>query len=148
VIDDALGGRGQARLGKLIDVLALPGFTARSDGRVVGVATWQPGVRAELVSLGVLADHRGHGIGGHLLERVVEEARNSGSVAVWLVTTNDNLDALALYQRHGFRLVRLVVGGVDAARELKPQIPHLGQYGIPLRDELVLERALHHNPSP
>jgi ribosomal protein S18 acetylase RimI-like enzyme len=142
VIDDALGGRAQVRLGELIDVLDLPGFTARLDGRVVGVATWQPGERAELVSLGVLADHRGQGIGGRLVERVVEEARGSGSAVVWLVTTNDNLDALALYQRHGFRLARLVVGGVDAARELKPQIPHVGQYGIPLRDELVLERAL------
>ena len=109
---------------------------------MVGVATWNPGDRAELVSLGVLAAQRGRGIGGHLLEHVVEEARDSGSRVVWLVTTNDNLDALALYQRHGFRLVRLVAGGVDAARELKPQIPRVGQYGIPLRDELVLERAL------
>ena len=114
---------------------------------MVGVATWNPGDRAELVSLGVLADHRGRGIGERLLERVVEEARDSGSAVVWLVTTNDNLDALALYQRHGFRLVRVVVGGVDAARELKPQIPRVGQHGIPMRDELVLERALD-NPSP
>ena len=147
MIDEALGGRAQVRLGERIDVLALPGFSARSDGRVAGVATWNPGDRAELVSLGVLAGHRGRGIGGRLLERVVEEARDSGSAVVWLVTTNDNLDALALYQRHGFRLVRLVVGGVDAARELKPQIPRVGQHGIPLRDELVLERALD-NPSP
>ncbi len=112
---------------------------------MVGVATWNPGDRAELVSLGVLADQRGRGIGGHLVERVVGEARDSGSVVVWLVTTNDNLDALAVYQRHGFRLVRLVVEGVDAARELKPQIPNVGQYGIPLHDELVLERALDTN---
>ena len=90
---------------------------------MVGVATWKPGERAELVSLGVLAGNRGRGIGGHLVERVVEEARDSGSAVVWLVTTNDNLDALALYQRHGFRLARLVVGGVDAARRTQTPDP-------------------------
>jgi hypothetical protein len=61
----------------------------------------------------------------------------------WLVTTNDNLDALRFYQRRGFRLAEPHDGAVDRSREtLKPSIPEVGEYGIPIRDELVLERAL------
>ena len=61
---------------------------------------------------------------------------------MWLLTTNDNLDALRLYQRHGFRLVQVHPGAVDLARQAKPSIPEVGAYGIPLRDELILERDL------
>jgi ribosomal protein S18 acetylase RimI-like enzyme len=61
---------------------------------------------------------------------------------VWLVTTNDNLEALRLYQRHAFRLAELHAGAVDRARELKPSIPLLGDHGIPMHDELVLVRRL------
>ena len=61
---------------------------------------------------------------------------------MWLLTTNDNLDALRLYQRHRFRLVEVRPGAVDLARRAKPSIPAVGAYGIPLRDELILERDL------
>jgi hypothetical protein len=33
-------------------------------------------------------------------------------------------------------------GGVDRARELKPQIPLMGQHGIEMHDELVFKRLL------
>ena len=68
--------------------------------------------------------------------------QSKGVRELWLVTTNDNLDALRLYQRRGFELAELHRGGVDRSRALKPGIPLLGEYGIPLRDELVLTRNL------
>jgi hypothetical protein len=59
------------------------------------------------------------------------------------VTTNDNLAALALYQKAGWRLAALRPGAVDASRAtIKPAIPLLGEHDIPLRDELELERDL------
>jgi hypothetical protein len=58
---------------------------------------------------------------------------------VWLVTTNDNLDALRFYQRRGLRLVAVHAGAVDEARRLKPEIARVGEYGIPIRDEIELE---------
>jgi hypothetical protein len=59
------------------------------------------------------------------------------------VTTNDNVDALRFYQRRGFRLARVRPGAVDESRRvLKPEIPTVGAYGIPLRDELELEMGL------
>jgi hypothetical protein len=54
------------------------------------------------------------------------------------MTTNDNLPALRLYQRTGFRLVELRPGAVDQARSRKPSIPKTGHEGIPIRDELDL----------
>jgi hypothetical protein len=59
-----------------------------------------------------------------------------------LITTNDNLDALRFYQRRGLRLVGLAPDAVAASRRLKPGIPEIGAYGIPLRDELTLELSL------
>ena len=68
-----------------------------------------------------------------------EAAGEAGCTRLWVVTTNDNLDALRFYQRRGFRLDRLRPGEVDASRaDLKPEIPWYGDYGIPLRDEIEL----------
>lgn len=143
LLDTELGGRQQARLGELVDVLAHAGMAAWSGDALVGIATYAvAGDRAELAALAVAGTHRNRGIGARLLEAAVAAARAAGAAAVWLVTTNDNLDALRLYQRHEFRLVELRAGAVDRSRRLKPHIPHAGDYGIPLRDELVLERTL------
>lgn len=145
LLDHELGGRVQVRAGEAVDVLALPGLGAWYGDRLVGVVTWQCEEgrdRAELAVLVVDSGHRGRGIGGALTEASVAAARDAGAAVMWLLTTNDNLDALRLYQRHGFRLARLRVGGVDESRLVKPTIPTTGAYGIPLHDELILERPL------
>jgi ribosomal protein S18 acetylase RimI-like enzyme len=60
-----------------------------------------------------------------------------------VLTTNDNLDALRFYQRRGFRLAELYPGAVQDARvRLKPEIPASGNHGIPIRDEIVLDKLL------
>ena len=51
---------------------------------------------------------------------------------VRFTTTNDNVDALRFYQRRGFRLAELRPRAVDQAREQRPEIPRVGDYGIPL----------------
>jgi hypothetical protein len=61
---------------------------------------------------------------------------------VQLVTTNNNLRALAFYQKRVFRLVRLVPGAVEQSRKLKPSIPQVDAAGLPIRDELHLELPL------
>jgi RimJ/RimL family protein N-acetyltransferase len=63
-------------------------------------------------------------------------------VRLHLITTNDNLPALRLYQRHGFVLAAVRRDAVEQTRRRKPQIPATGHAGIPIRDELILERAL------
>lgn len=74
------------------------------------------------------------------VERV---ARQAGCTRLWLVTTNDNVDALRFYQRRGFTLTALRTHAVTYSRQvLKPGIPVTGSYGIELRDELELAKDL------
>jgi len=143
LLDAELGGRLQARLGEVHDVLGAPGIGAWDEEQLVGVATYDiDGDRAELAAIAVSSDHRLRGIGSQLVDAVASAVQSKGGRELWLVTTNDNLDALRLYQRRGFELAELHRGGVDRSRALKPGIPLLGEYGIPLRDELVLARNL------
>ena len=143
LLDADVAGRRQIRLGEVHDVLALPGVVAEVGGGLVGVATYKvEGERAELAALAVSSAHRHRGIGSALIGAVVAAATDAGASELWLVTTNDNLDALGLYQRRGFRLSELRPGAVDLSRRLKPTIPVVGQHGIPRRDELVLVRSL------
>jgi hypothetical protein len=77
-----------------------------------------------------------------LIEAVASAVAAKGGRELWLVTTNDNVDALRLYQRRGFHLSDVHARAIDRARELKPTIPLFGRYGIPMRDELILVRPL------
>jgi hypothetical protein len=58
-----------------------------------------------------------------------------------VVTTNDNLTALRFYQRKGFVLAALRPNAMKETRKRKP-VPLLGGDGIPIRDEIELERIL------
>jgi GNAT superfamily N-acetyltransferase len=83
------------------------------------------------------------GVGTGLIEAVERLAAQQGCKRLWLITTNDNLDALRFYQRRGFCLAALHPGAVDDSRvRLKPEIPTIGNYGIALRDEIELEKRL------
>jgi ribosomal protein S18 acetylase RimI-like enzyme len=135
-MNDQFGGALQARRGELIDVLALPGFVAERDGRRVGVVTYRrESNECELAFIAALERHEG--VGTALLEALLEALAECERI--WLVTTNDNLDALRFYQRRGFVLSALRPGAVaDSRQRLKPQIASIGDFGIPLRDELEL----------
>ena len=128
--------------GRLHRLDALPGIVAMDGERVAGVVTYLiEGERCEIVSIDAVPE--GEGTGTALLGAACEAARAAGCRRVELITTNDNLRALRFYQRRGFALSELRVGGVDESRAtLKPQIPALGEHGIPLRDELVLTLSL------
>ena len=119
----------------------LPAVVAEADGERAGLATYAlDGADCELVTLDALTVSGG--IGGALVEAVAEAARAAGATRLHLITTNDNLPALRLYQRHDFVLTAVRPDEVAATRRRKPQIPATGHAGIPIRDELVLERAL------
>jgi GNAT superfamily N-acetyltransferase len=120
----------------------LPGLIAERDGDAVGLLTYEVrGDTLEVVSINAFP--AGAGTGTTLLEAAVRAARDEhGCRRVVLTTTNDNVDALRFYQRRGFRLVALRPGAVDDSRRIKPDIPATGAYGIPLRDELELERIV------
>jgi GNAT superfamily N-acetyltransferase len=123
--------------GNLLRPGELPGFIAERARRVAGLLTYQlVGDTLEIVTLNAI-DRRA-GIGTLLIEATVGIARHFRCHDIRLTTTNDNVDALRFYQRRGFRLAELRPGAVDLSRQEKPQIPRVGDYGIPLHDEIDL----------
>jgi ribosomal protein S18 acetylase RimI-like enzyme len=56
------------------------------------------------VSIGVVAEHRGRGIGGRLLTELAAAARDAGLPALSLSVEAAN-PARRLYERHGYRTV-------------------------------------------
>jgi GNAT superfamily N-acetyltransferase len=129
-----------ARLGRLENPLDHPGLIAERDGSLAGVVTYVLGAdECEILTLH--ASERWRGVGTALVEAVERLAAGRGCRRLWVLTTNDNVDALRFYQRRGFRLAQLHPGAVDRSRErLKPELPEVGDHGIPIRDELVLEK--------
>ena len=130
------------RMGGTVHADRLDGFVARSlTGVVTGLITlrWTTGA-CEVVTLDAI--RKGRGIGSRLLASAVSAVRRRRVGRIWLVTTNDNLEALRFYQRRGFALKAIRRNALIVSRKLKPGIPVRGAYGIPLRDEIVLERTL------
>ena len=132
-----------ARLGELVRPMDHPAFVAEdAAGHLLGMLTYVPGPdwrQCEVLTLH--ADEQWRGAGTALIEAAGQLARQQRCARLRVITTNDNVDALRFYQRRGFCLVRVHRGAVDRSRaSLKPEIPPVGAYGIPLRDEIELER--------
>jgi GNAT superfamily N-acetyltransferase len=119
-----------------------PAFVAvAADGQLLGMLTYVPGQDQQCEILTLHAHEQWHGAGTALIEAVGQLARRQGCTRLWVITTNDNVDALRFYQRRGFCLVKVHRGAVDRSRAtLKPEIPAAGAYQIPLRDEIELEK--------
>lgn len=119
----------------------LDGFIAYNGPDCVGEITYTMSeAGCEIVTLD--SEFEGQGLGTKLINAVVEEAQKQNCQRVFLITTNDNLNALGFYQKRGFELVRINRGAVNEARKLKPSIPMIGMNNIPLRDEIELEIVL------
>lgn len=130
-----------ARLGQLVDAEALEGFVAVEDGERIGLLTFASrGDELEVVTLH--SQRRRRGAGRALMDAAREAAVHQASRRLWLITTNDNVGALAFYQRWGLDLVALHREGVAASRRVKPSIPSHGHGGVPIRHELELELLL------
>jgi tRNA pseudouridine38-40 synthase len=131
-----------ARLGELVDPTGLPGFIALVDGEPAGLATYAVrGEDCELVTIRSLRE--GRGVGRALLDATREAAVEAGCARLWLITTNDNLRALELYQRWGMGIVAFHRHAVtESRRSLKPTIGERGAHGIPIAHELELELRL------
>lgn len=125
--------------GREYDVRHLPAFLICDDGQVVGLASYAvEGDALNLVMLNVLPGHQGRGAGRALVTAVEQAARTRGLSRVVVATSNDDLPALYLYQRCGFRLTGLAAGRlVEHHGGEEP-----GWAGIPVRDEIRLEKRL------
>jgi ribosomal protein S18 acetylase RimI-like enzyme len=127
--------------GNLIDAALLQGFVAVDDSGPIGLATFC--VRDDACEIATLDSQvEGKGVGSALIIAVQRIAQFTGCRRLWLITTNDNTPALRFYQKRGFHLAAIHPNALEQSRRLKPEIPLVGQDGIPLRDEIELEIRL------
>lgn len=141
VLREETAGPMMVSRGRPHDGLALPGFVAvHEDERVGALLHRTDGAELEVVFIAATVD--GVGAGAALLDAAVGVAAQAGCRRAWLVTTNDNSNAIRFYQRQGWDLVALHRGAVAESRRLKPTIPETGNDGIPIRHELEFERRI------
>ena len=135
------GGEEMIAHGNIYRPEQLEGFVIEEDEEWIGLLTFlvKDG-ECEVTSLDSL--RQGQGLGSRLIDQVIEEARTQGCRRLFLITTNDNLNALGFYQRRGFEIAAVYRGAVHESRKLKPGIPLVGYNNIPLRDEIELEMSL------
>jgi ribosomal protein S18 acetylase RimI-like enzyme len=135
------GGDEMVTRGNVYRPEQLDGFVIEDGNEWIGLLTFfiQDG-ECEVTSLDSLRE--GQGIGTKLIDSVMDEARKQNCSRVFLITTNDNMQALRFYQKRGFELVAVHRGAVNESRKIKPSIPLTGNDGIPLRDEIELEMNL------
>jgi len=127
---------------EIFEAHLLPALIA---GEKDGLATFRiqqaNGVKfAELKTLDEVTANQG--VGTALIEALISRLRVEMVTVLRVTTTNDNLNALRFYQRRGFRITEVRPGAVDKSRCIKPSISLIGEYGIPIRDEIELERRV------
>ena len=112
-------------------------------GKIMGLATYRIDKAersCELVTLD--STGQGRGIGSMLLNAVENAAADSACKKVWLITTNDNLQAASFYQEKGYERVGVHKDAMEKSRKLKPSIPAVGINGVPITDEWEFEKWL------
>lgn len=128
--------------GELVDMTVLDGFVMYEGDSLIGLLTQRIcDTECEIVSLDSLVEKQG--IGTALVNKAIEAARENHCTKIKLITTNDNINALRFYQKRGFDMVRIYHNALDASRKLKPSIPLIGEFNIPLKHEIEFEMALY-----
>lgn len=138
----ALGYWGETQVGcfgREYDVMAIPAWMAIADGQCAGVLSYAvESDRLVVVMLNVHPEFQGRTAARSLLAMAEHEGRSRGLATIAVATTNDDLPALYLYQRWGFVIAEVVVGGLLAHHGAEEP----GFAGIPVRDEVRLEKHL------
>ena len=121
--------------GELVDMTILDGFVAYEDDKIIGLVTYKIiDSECEIISLDSLKERQG--IGTTLVNNVIEIAKKNKCTKIKLITTNDNINAIRFYQKLGFDMANLYHNALEISRKLKPSIPLIGEFGIPLKHEI------------
>ncbi len=117
----------------------LPGYVAKIKEKIIGfISTAEIDDATLIVTLGVLPEYQGSGVGKKLVEMVESNSLGKSKKRLLVSTSNDDLPALAFYQSIGFQIF-----------EVKPNVIALkhgkvtsGIGKLPVRDELRLQKTL------
>ncbi|MEC1550066.1 GNAT family N-acetyltransferase [Bacillus rugosus] len=120
----------------------LDGYAAvDGSGEIIGYITYViHGKDCEIISLDSIIEKKG--VGTALLHQVEETAKHAHCHQIKLITTNDNVHAMAFYQKRGYQFAALFPNAVEKARRLKPEIPEKADNGILIRDEILFSKVI------
>lgn len=90
----------------------------------------------EIMNIAVEEGYEGQGIGSKLLDEVLEQLKQFKANVVTVTTGNSSLGALAFYQKHGFRIIRIEHDHFTTHYE-QPIIEN----GIVCRDQIILQKS-------
>ena len=116
----------------------LEGILKYKKNKIIGLGLYYiKNNECEIVLLETFIQKKG--IGTEITEKIKEIAKTKNCKRIWLITSNDNIDAIKFYQRKGFNIANFYKNAMDESRRLKPAIPLIGNYDIPIRDEIEFE---------
>lgn len=96
-------------LRQLYDLFSDLIFVAKEESRIVGyiLGGVSAGNRGWVLSLAVVPDKRSRGVGGALLERLLNEFQSKNISNVFLTVSESNAQAIGLYHSKGFEDIRV-----------------------------------------
>jgi ribosomal protein S18 acetylase RimI-like enzyme len=133
------GEEEQLSFDRKFDAIGLPAYVAKVRNQVIGFISFaEADDTIIIVALGVQPKYQGSGVGTSLIAKVEAEAKRQGMSKLLVSTSNDDLPALAFYQRLGFQIYE-VKPNVIAEKHGKI-LEGIGR--LPIRDELRLQKIL------
>jgi len=134
------GEEEQLTFGRKFMVAELPTYAAKVGNNIIGFVSFTEADDAIIIAaLGVLPLYQGSGVGIGLVEKVEDEAKRMHKKRLLVSTSNDDLPALAFYQSLGFQIYEVKL---NVIAEKHGEISD-GIGGLPVRDELRLQKILH-----
>jgi len=116
-----------------------PAIVAEMKGELAGALAYrlQPGA-FQIIALATDPMWQRSGVASHLVGEAELLTRRHGLSRLVFATTNDNLPALYFYQRRGWTITEVAAGAMIT----RSPAAHVGFAGIPVRDEIRLEKRL------
>jgi GNAT superfamily N-acetyltransferase len=113
------------------DPSTLQGFVADGSTRRLGALTYRlTANECEVITLNSLVER--NGVGSALLT-AAKALADREACRLWLITTNDNINAIRFYQRRGMDMKALHRRFVEEVRRRKPLLDDHAHGGIPFR---------------
>ena len=124
--------------GKCHKTLDLDGVLAYDNKKIIGLGLFYiKNNECEIVLMQTFNQNKG--IGTKIIDKIIYIAQMNKCDRIWLITTNDNINAIKFYQKRGFYIVNIHINAVMESRKIIPQIPLIGDHDIPVRDEIEFE---------
>jgi ribosomal protein S18 acetylase RimI-like enzyme len=133
------GEQEQLTFDTTFNVSELPAYVAKKKDKVVGFVSFTE-LHDDMIvaALGIIPEYQGMGVGRRLVAIVEKEAKRLKKKKVLVSTSNDDLPALAFYQRLGFQIYEVKPNAI--AEKHGKALKGIGN--LPIRDELRLQKTV------